>query len=440
MNAGKFRVDAAAIKYVEKVARLRTPGLITFAGLFGLQIVLTARWDWRLAWIPPAAVVAMIGWFVIGGLIGRAKWPRMSHLWTVVHAYLLPQNEVANGQIAKKHWQLPMFAILILLAIPGWLGLLAALFVVVVIILIPASKRLVAGQLIFGLLGIALLVLLGAIFGRNGLGWIPGVSGALGLAVGALIAFIWMLSTHHGKAGRSWVLQPEGFAMLFAFLPLCLFVFGSGVAAVLVFIVVCIVLPAFYLSYLVIRLIDEGAKVRRNLEPGSLRAQLQPRNLSGAEDPIRESDGFFRLCAPQYVKVEPTQAEPKVGAKGVLAWVGGVGDATIPGDVSEYLVFRNMGVVDAMSFDLPDHVTQQVRTALAEKLSVSFLHRGMRNMSPRHTRFLSQRCRGSTMKSYCFQYNGQAPCRTHLAQACTMQKAYLATLIAWMFALMLRGK
>lgn len=379
MSTRDLRVDAAILRYMETVAALRAPALIVFAGLYGFQlfIVLTGRSE--TFWLAPAAVIAVAAWVLIGLGLARRRWPQMLHLLTLLRAFQTPDRGVPSAEPATpavppgiktglRAWHL--WALVGVLAVPGGVGLLAATLVAFVVLLVPVRERPPYREAMLSLVLIALLMFVGSLLGHHGFALIPGISGGVVLAGSAALALAVMVAAQGVATERNRLFWPERWTMGWALVAAPLIFLPYSWLPVASFVLIAVIAPLATLAILLLRLFTSRADTRRSLNRQSLREHLAATvgGPADVEDVVRESDGFYRLCAPQYAVINPARAQPGAGPNGVLAWIGGPDDAALPQALGECIAFRNMGTDEAGLYVYRDAVGQAARRALVDAM------------------------------------------------------------------------
>jgi hypothetical protein len=352
-------VDEAMFRLVRAIVELRLPPLAVFFALFGTQIVLSVDFQGFSPWLPVVGVAALSVWTLIGVRTARHSWRQLAQVDTLLTYFgFVPSRSI-------RRWHL--MVLLLLMAIPGWVGL-AGVLTATSLMLFPLTGRASLKWLRFSLALLGGMILVGAIAGPSGLGWTSLVSaGRMAAAAGALglVSLAILLGRVVDSAS---FIRADQRVLIWSLIPLSLLLFGdvSWVPIAMALLLFGIAPVIYYISVL---LLLRGAQDRvRSSLSRSLRDQLQPgpNEIARREDCERESDGYYKVCAPLFSHVTAQRSERQGGTRGIVAWVGGSGDPMIPPSMGDAIVFRNFGYeANPMCF-LPDRLGAQIRASLVE--------------------------------------------------------------------------
>lgn len=355
-----WRVDAAVTRFVMTVARLRMSVLMVFSALYGVQVVLSATASAELVWLAPAGAALLAAWALLCWQVARRSWPRMVHLADAV------QPLGIQAAIPLKLYHLA--GLVAVMAVPGWIGLVGAIVFASLVVHFPSRGRAAFDSLRGSLIGLAALVVACALVGPNGFGLVPFLSvGVAFAAVGSL--YLVLIAVFLGDtAGRVGVFDVEQRSLVCAAPPLMLLAFPDIGLAFALAGCMFVVVPLGALLVNLLSLRGARADARRSLDAGDIRMQLKIGNneLLSLEDVVRESDGYFRLCAPHFAHVNPTIRNPSAGPRGIIGWIGGTDDGPLPPALGDVLVFRNLGCRPGPFHRLPDDRGSAVRRALIQ--------------------------------------------------------------------------
>ncbi len=309
---------------VNVLLAVRLPAVAAWAAAVGSHAVAAARGVPSIYLFVAAFFGAAALWAWIGRRVAKALWPGDLALEDVAVGFGLPARPGLFGRLLKGG--LVAFA---LQAVP-WLGAVAGFALATTVPLFLHSGRggVRVAAVILAATGAALIGVV-SVSPRGGALIIAGLATAT-VAIGVIVT---------GEFARRYRAARADQCVIFLF----------GIAPVLVawrteaavswsaFAALCgLLLPASILAgvYLAFtrsrgRLADliAGASPRRLIEPGARGARC--------EDPIRESDGYYRSCIPAYAHPDPA----RVGEAGYAATLGGAGEP-VTRDVGAAVMIR----------------------------------------------------------------------------------------------------
>ncbi|SMH47903.1 hypothetical protein [Azospirillum agricola] len=362
--APSWRVDAAVVRFAMTVARLRLSVLTVFAALYGVQIVLSVKAPAELVWLAPTGAALLAAWAFLCWQVARRSWPRIVHLADVIQPFGLR----AAIPLRMRH----LAGLVAVMAVPGWIGLLGAIVFASLVVHFPWDGRTAFDSLRASLSGLAVLFAGCALVGPSGLDLVPFLSAGAALAVAGglyLVSIVLFLEINDGrKPGGVRMFTIEQRSLVGAVPPLALLAFPDAGLALVLAGGMFVVIPLAVLLVNLLSLRGARADARRSLDTGDIRMQLRigDSELLGLEDVVRESDGYFRLCAPHFARVDPTRARPGAGPRGIIGWIGGGDDGPLPSALGDVLVFRNLGCRPGPFLRLHDDRCTAARRALIQ--------------------------------------------------------------------------
>jgi hypothetical protein len=375
MRKKPSRIDLCILGYLETVASLRLPVLIVFAALFGFQLAINTAPASGIDWLAPAGAGAILLWLVVAWTLARWHWPQGAQLVDLLRAFRIAGigTAVVDGRrhkFMRSRTGLVLLTLIALLAVPHWLGLLAAVITAYLLILFPVMEELPSGDVMVSLAAMALAMPIGSALGPLGLGLVPPLSaGAMLAAVSALtLAAITAKQAHYTE--REPLFWPERWSMGWALVAVPLVFMPQAWVPGAVFLLACMAIPTLAVFVLLLRLRRFSKLTRDSLQYSDLRAHLaasRPSNMA-PESVLRESDGYFRLCIPAYAAINPGKSEPSEGPNGVVAWIGGGNDEALPEAIGECIAIRNLGDPSSERHVYADWALQCSRRALVEAL------------------------------------------------------------------------
>jgi hypothetical protein len=374
MTARTARFDVSILRYLETVAALRLPVLIAFATLFGFQLAINVAPHARLNWLAPAGTGAILLWLLTAWVMAWWRWPEGARLADVVRAFRIGGVGAASrDELRAVFWKrngLLLITLLALLAIPHWVGLLAAVVTAYLLLLLPVMERPPYRHVMLSLAAMAIAMPAGSVLGHEGLGVVPDLTGGRMLASISALTLAWIIAKQAIKTEREPLFWPERWSMGWALVALPLTLLPQAWVPLATFLAACVVVPTVSMFVLLLRLLDFSKQTRDSLVRRDLRSQLAASRSSELkpEAVLRESDGYFRLCAPAFAVINPGRRQPSEAPNGVLTWIGEGNDEMLPEAVGECIAIRNLGTEVSGLHAFPDHALQSARHALVAAL------------------------------------------------------------------------
>ena len=321
-----LRLESLALKAGRTVLLLRLPAVACAAAAVGTQIGLAVGPDGSgPVWGPPAFLALAIGWAFLASRVAGWLWPARLTLKDVASSVGL----VRHG---GRRWAVGLFAgaaAVGLLGVPGPVGVVAAFALAA---LAPPYLRagvggVRVGLLVLGLVGgglIAVLVL------------VPFTGPYLTAAVATVTLLLpaWALSRAMWRvlhADAAVLLVGGLIGVVASLVPAPLIPLAAlglvGVAVPVGVVVVVTLLTRTLIGDQVVEQIQATPVVRL--------LGLVGDPAGGHEDPVRESDGYYRVCVPVFASGDPR----RVGESGYAVFLGGQNDPAI-GDLGPCVLVR----------------------------------------------------------------------------------------------------
>ena len=376
MTSKEPRIFLSVLGYLETVAALRLPVLVSFAALFGFQVAINVSPGSGFDWLAPAGAGAILVWLLISWAIARSHWPQAGRLTDALRAFRIGgigTSSDGNPQgILLSPVGTVLMTLLIMLAIPHWVGLLAAVIMAYLLLLVPVMEEPPYGDVMVSLAAMAVAMPIGSLLGPTGFGLVPHLSAGVMLAAVSALTLVWITTAKQPlHTEREPLFWPERWSMGWALVSAPLILLQQSWVPLTSFLVVCVIVPGLSVFVLLLRIRHFSTRTRRSLTDSSdLRADLTASRATkvAPEAVLRESDGYFRLCAPAYVAIHPSGSQPNEAHNGVVAWIGGDNDDALPESVGECIAMRNLGGGTSRLVVYPDSALQTTRRAFVEAL------------------------------------------------------------------------
>lgn len=339
-NLANGRLDVALREVLKSAAMYRLPVEFCFFLLFGIQLSLTLFLPIReFFWLPLLCVVVVAAWFQLGLKHFTKAWPCGMSVARAWETFGFPTSSPILKRLRLLAW-----AAMIGLAIPGWVGLVAWATIFSVLVFFPFKGRETLPVLtkIYAISG--LVVILTTFLGTQ----LPWLANAL-FALTIFGVFAFGFTTILALAQRFKDYGQDAAMSVGILLPVPLLATDKSFSTVLIFAAVGLIAIPVALHFVAWwRVQTLLSNCRKLLEDKNLRECLTSElQLKTAEDTVRESDGYYRVCSPPY----SSATESRVGEGGYISWIG---SSVFPS--GDCVVIRSSSVANHTLTAFPDKV------------------------------------------------------------------------------------